>query len=84
MSKPVYLGMSILDISETLMYIFWYDYIKPKSIKIMLHVKCYVTWIPTASLFILKLKIFIKALQLMLKNGLAHQIITMMLIDHFQ
>ena len=31
MSKPVYLGISILDISETLMYKFWYDYIKPKS-----------------------------------------------------
>ena len=30
MNKPVYLGMSILDISRTLMYEFWYDYIKPK------------------------------------------------------
>ena len=30
MNKPVYLGMSILDISKTLMYQFWYDYIKPK------------------------------------------------------
>ena len=29
-NKPVYLGMSILDISKTLMYEFWYDYIKPK------------------------------------------------------
>ena len=28
MNKP--LGMSILDISKTLMYGFWYDYIKPK------------------------------------------------------
>ena len=27
---PVYFGMSIIDISKTLMYKFWYDYIKPK------------------------------------------------------
>ena len=30
MNKPVYLGMLILDISKTLMYEFWYDYIKLK------------------------------------------------------
>ena len=30
MNKAKYLGMSILDISKTLMYEFWYDYIKPK------------------------------------------------------
>ena len=28
MNKLIYLGMSILDISKTLMYEFWYDYIK--------------------------------------------------------
>ena len=28
MNKPVSLGMSILDISKTLLYEFWYDYIK--------------------------------------------------------
>ena len=30
MKKPIYLGLSILKISKTLMYEFWYDYMKPK------------------------------------------------------
>ena len=30
MNKPIYLGVSILKISKTLMYEFWYDYMKPK------------------------------------------------------
>ena len=30
MNKPVYLGLSILEVSKILMYKFWYDYIKPK------------------------------------------------------
>ena len=30
MNKPIYLGMSILDISKLPMYEFWYDYLKPK------------------------------------------------------
>ena len=30
MNKPVYLGQAILDISKTLMYDFYYGYIKPK------------------------------------------------------
>ena len=30
MNKPIYLGLSILDISKILLYEFWYDYIKPK------------------------------------------------------
>ena len=30
MNKPAYLGLWILKISKTLMYEFWYDYIKPK------------------------------------------------------
>ena len=29
MSKPIYLGLSILKISKLLMYEFWYDYMKP-------------------------------------------------------
>ena len=30
MNKPIYLGLSVLEISKTLMYEFWYDYMKPK------------------------------------------------------
>ena len=30
MSKPVYLGSSIIDRSETVIFEFWYDYIKQK------------------------------------------------------
>ena len=30
MNEPAYLGQTILDISKTLMYEFWYDYLKPK------------------------------------------------------
>ena len=30
MNKPLCLGISILDISKTLIYKFWYDYFKPK------------------------------------------------------
>ena len=30
MKKPIHLGLSILEISKTLMYEFWCDYMKPK------------------------------------------------------
>ena len=30
MNNPIYLGLSILEISKILMYEFWYDYMKPK------------------------------------------------------
>ena len=30
MNKPVYLILSILELSKILMYEFWYDYVKPK------------------------------------------------------
>ena len=30
MNKPFYLGLSILDLIKTVMYEFWYDFVKPK------------------------------------------------------
>ena len=38
MNKPVYLGLSILEIIKTLQYEIWYDYMKPKYGFIM-HIK---------------------------------------------
>ena len=56
MNKQVYLDLSILEISKTLMYEFWFDYIKPK-------------YQSNAKLcYILKLKIFMKILLMMLKQ----------------
>ena len=40
MNRPVYLGLSILELSKILMYEFWYDYVKPKyKSKIVLQLK---------------------------------------------
>ena len=33
MNKPVYLGLSILELSKTVMYQFWYDCVKQKYLK---------------------------------------------------
>ena len=57
MNKPIY---SILEISRSLMYKFWYDHIKPKyqnksKLNIIL-------------LLILRLKMFMKALHMMFKK----------------
>ena len=30
MNKPVYLDLSILELSKVVMYEFWYDYVNPK------------------------------------------------------
>ena len=29
MNKPIYIGQAILDLSKTIMYEFWHDYLKP-------------------------------------------------------
>ena len=77
MKKPIYLGLSILEISKIIMYEFWYDYVKKKygdMVKL-----CYVD---TDSLIMnIKTKTFTKILHKLLKKGLTPQI--MMLIDHY-
>ena len=80
MNKPLYLGMSILDISKTLMYEFWYDYLKPKygdRVKL-----CYTN---TDSFIIyIKTEDFFKIFLIMLKNSLIHLIIIKMIKGLFQ
>ena len=71
MNKPIYLGLSILEISKLLMYEFWYDYMKPKygdNVKL-----CYMD---TYSLYEYS-KIFL----MMLKKGLTLQ--STNVIDHY-
>ena len=80
MTKPSYLGMSILDISKILMHEFQYDYINPKYGD----KKNYAMQILIALLSILKLKIFLKISLMMLKNGLIHLIMIKMIKDPFQ
>ena len=45
MNKPVYLGLSILEISDLVIYEFWYNYVKTKCGE---KKKDYVIWIQTA------------------------------------
>ena len=74
-NKPVYLGLSMLEISKILIINFGMTTLN-QSIKTMQN---YATWVQTALLFILKLKIFMKILQMILKKDLIQ---TMNAIDH--
>ena len=67
----VYLDLSILEISKTLMYEFWYDYIKPKYQN---NAKLY--YMDTDS-FIIRINTedFYKDIEMMLKKDMMHQII---------
>ena len=82
MNKAIYLGMSILDISKTLMYEFWFDYIKPKypmdAGSFVIHIKTEDFY--KGLLFFLKMN----QLQMMLKNGLTRQTTMKITKDHFQ
>ena len=80
LNKPVYLGMSILDISKTLMYEFWYDYVKPKY-----RDKAKLCYMNTDS-FVINIftEDFLKTLIMMLKDGLIHVTMIRVTKDDFQ
>ena len=89
MNKPTYLGMAILDISKTLMYEFWYDYIKSKYQQSCTKWSCTqekrkLCYMDTGSFVIhIKTEDFYVML-IMLRNGLTHQTMTKMIKDRFQ
>ena len=66
MKKPVYLGLSILELSKILMFEFWYHYVKPKYGE-----KEKLCYMDTDSFIAyMKQMIFIKTLQKMLKQSI--------------
>ena len=77
MNKPVYLGLSMLETSKTLMYEFWYDYIKPKCQN-----NAKLCYMDTDSFIIYtKTEDVYEDIAKRLKKGLIHQITKS--IDHF-
>ena len=80
MTKPLYLGMSILDISKILMYEFWYDYINPKFGN-----RGRLCYTDTDSFIIyIKTKDFFEDIYNMLIDGLIHLTMIKIIKDHFQ
>ena len=80
MTKPLYLGMSILDISKILMYKFWYDYISPKYGD-----RAKLCYTDTHSFIIyIKTEDFLKIFLMILKNGLIRPTLTKMIKYIFQ
>ena len=55
MNKTVYLGSSILDLSKTVMYKFWYDYVKPKygenSKLCYMNTECFIVHVKTDDIY---------------------------------
>ena len=80
MTKPLYLGMSILDISKTLCMTFG-TIILAQSMETKQN---FVSRILTALLFTLKPMIFLNIFLLILRDGLICLTMTKMIKDHFQ
>ena len=72
--------MSILDINKTLMYEFWYDYVKPKY-----NDKAKLCYMDTDS-FVINIftEDFFEDITIMLKDGLIHLTMIRMTKDHFK
>ena len=80
MSKPIYLEQAILDISKTLMYEFWYDYIKPKYAD-----KAKLCYMDTNNFIIfIKTKNFYKDIANDVDNGMIHLAMMKMIKYHCQ
>ena len=80
MTKPLYLRMSILDISKTIMYKFWYDYITPKYGN-----RAKLCYTDTYSVIIyIKNEGFLKIFTMMLRDGLIRLTVIKMIKDRFQ
>ena len=90
MNKTIHLDMSILDISKTLMYEFWYDYIKPKYQwngiqRSCAQYKAKICSIYTDSfLFHIKTEHFYEDIVDNVENGLTHLTMTKITKDRFQ
>ena len=83
MNKPVYLGLSILEISKTLMYGFSYNYIKPKYQWNCIQQNAKLCYMDTDNFIInIKTEDFYKDIADDAKKDLIHKI--MKLIDHYQ
>ena len=64
-NKPIYLGQAILDISKTIMYDYWYSYLKPKY-----NDKIKLLYMDTDTFIIdVELMVFYKNMLMMWKNG---------------
>ena len=80
MNKPIYLGMSILDISKTLMYEFWYGCINPKY-----QDKAKLCYMDTDSFVIqIKTQDFYKDIANYVEKWLTHLTMKKMIKDRFQ
>ena len=81
MNKPIYLGLSILELCKIIMHEFWYDYVKSKYMD-----NARLCYMDTDSFVInVKTKDFYKdmlRMLRMLRKGLIH--LTFHMIDHYQ